>query len=725
MGNISTESNQKNNLLTDNEITSISENSLQNSNIDNNPTEIYTKKEKIKLKKETVEEIFEKIEKDQSLKVYNSYRIKRSKNIFSLEDDNNKFEVHYLFKRDLVINYKNAIVSNIKITLVEKSVKSSIQIEKTMEAYNIKSLIYENKQYRSFPVYKNILFDMVDSDTFTINFLCVMDELKYICDNTCIKHNPETIDLNSLSIYANKYLKYTENNIDYIQTEERSNFFSCLNDFIYNPDVNFFKITGPSNDGKTITLLLFSRTRNNIIYFNLKYLMCSYHSRNIDYLKVMIYELGRALLTTKQVTDIEKIFKEITFIHPWQIISQITELLKGEEKIIILDQFKEKTIDFTIYNNIEKNFTEKEEIKLKLIICSSINDTFIKLKLLNTIKDFHGNPRYLSKECQEYYFYFCNLLGKEKLKQYYQKINKTSKYYDDFSYNPKYVFMFSKTENQLKTLNEIKEHLIEGVETNYKEKGVSYKEILFLVSLNIGKELDYVNDYNILMFIPLKYFTLEFQEKFFKINYYFKYMKEIIEEIKIDSDVEDFFQKEKYNNSNFYKLLQPHYFEESCINSMKNGDILPSKNCHEIYVKTIAELEEDKKYTPTSKNLYQKSEEEISLREYCDKRIKFIEKILGDNNLKEKKEEEDIIYHSFQALKVKKEKFQNFLKKKRFKSFSEEGVEEEVDIDENKIKIYEYEDSFNNGGILINQINKFGKTLDFGFLYGEKDSKIF
>ena len=707
-------SNESNNIL-------ITDSLLPNSNAENIKNEIKLNPEEITLKDQKVEEIFLQIEGNKNMDVYNSYRIKRSENIISLENDDKKFEVHYLFRKELIINYKNVSVSNKIVNLVDKSVKSSIQIEKVMEIYQIKYLIYEAEKHRNFPTFKNILYNLVQDNIFTIDFLCVMDNFKYNFDKNCIQNIPNIIKLDSLSIYSDKYFEYSDNEIDYIETKERKNFLIQLSDFIFIEDVNFFKITGPSNDGKTLTLLIFSRTRNNIIYFNLKYIMSLFYSNDFSYLNVMLYELGRAkLLSNDEINKIENIFKENTFKHPWKILLELTDAFINQSKIIILDQLKEKTIDFTIFKKIEENVKGKN---LKFIICSSINDIFIKYKVLNTIKDYHGNPKYLNKDCQGYYFYFCNLLNKVQLKSYYEKKNVSKKYVDSFGYNPKYIYMFNKSQNGLNTLNIIRSHIIKKLEESYIEKDVSLKEILFLISSNLEKELDYVNNFNILTYTSLKYFNLEFHEKYFKINCCYEYIKELIDEIKIDKDIEDYFQKEKYNNSNFYKLLRPYFFEESCINSMKNGNILPSKEFHQIDVKTIAEFEECSNNLLSKANY--KSEKELSLREYYTVNLNTIEKIIKDKKLKEKKEEEDINYHLYQALETKKDNIKILLKKKTYRHINEEGIEEHIDIDKMKIKIYEYNDSFNNGSIIVNQTKKGGKTLDFAFLYGEQDSKIF
>jgi len=56
----------------------------------------------------------------------------------------------------------------------------------------------------------------------------------------------------------------------------------------------------------------------------------------------MLYELGRANLTIDQEKDLMKLFKLKNIVHPWKLISEIIKKLENDNKIIILDQFKEK-----------------------------------------------------------------------------------------------------------------------------------------------------------------------------------------------------------------------------------------------------------------------------------------------------------------------------------------------------------------------------------------------
>lgn len=671
----------------------------------------------INLNGKNINEIIDFIEKNPNMKSFDSYTVKWKENYILLENDINDFEEHYIFKQNLTIYYKNLPLFGRFVTLLDKSVKSSFQIEKVIELYKTKYLIYEEKTSRKFPENKNTILEFINNGNLIINFLCPMEEPKYIYNNMTLNGIPSIININNLSIYSNFYLKYTNNNIEYLETKERNKLFSYLYDFIRIKNINIFKITGPSNDGKTLTLLLYSRLKNNIIYFNLKIIMNLYYSHNKDYLKVMMHELGRAYLSKDQIKYITQKFNENNFVQPWNLILDIINLFINEKKIIILDQFKEKTIDFHNFYKIEEEIIGKN---LKIIICSSANDKMIKSKVLETIRNFHGNPNDLKVNYQKFYYYFNNILDKEKFKKLYKE---TNEYFNNFNYIPKYVYMLSNSDNIKNTLDDIKNHILKKIKENYIDIKVSINEILYLISRNINKQLNYIEDFNILTYISLKYFSIDFHEDFFIINYSFNYIKDIIDEIRIDDDVENFFQFDKANNSNFYRTLKPYYYEESCINALKIGNLLPQK-LNKIDVKTIAELEEDEYKNSFNKDFLKQSVIEISLKEYYNLNLNTIKDTIKNKNLLNK-EDKDINSYYFKTLKEKEKNIYELLQKKRFKQKNNDGMLKEVDIEKKKIKIYSYDNSFYNNGIIINQIKKGGKTLDFGFFFGNKDSKIF
>ena len=97
----------------------------------------------------------------------------------------------------------------------------------------------------------------------------------------------------------------------------------------------------------------------------MKYILSLYHLNDTNYYKVMLYELGRANLMIDQVKDLMKLFKLKNIVHPWKLISEIIKKLENDNKIIILDQFKEKTVEFYDYDKIEDEIIGK---KLKIIV---------------------------------------------------------------------------------------------------------------------------------------------------------------------------------------------------------------------------------------------------------------------------------------------------------------------------------------------------------------------
>ena len=62
-----------------------------------------------------------------------------------------------------------------------------------------------------------------------------------------------------------------------------------------------FKITGPSKDGKSTTLLYLSRSYFNIVYLNLETINILYQNKKIKkVLEILIYEFGRIEFTNEE-----------------------------------------------------------------------------------------------------------------------------------------------------------------------------------------------------------------------------------------------------------------------------------------------------------------------------------------------------------------------------------------------------------------------------------------
>ena len=71
----------------------------------------------------------------------------------------------------------------------------------------------------------------------------------------------------------------------------------------------------------------------------------------------------------------------------WEIIKEIIYFHKKNllPLMVIMDQYKKNNVDQFTYNEIIKKI---EKTKIKIIICSSINNRDIQLEVIKTLKTF-------------------------------------------------------------------------------------------------------------------------------------------------------------------------------------------------------------------------------------------------------------------------------------------------------------------------------------------------
>ena len=192
---------------------------------------------------------------------------------------------------------------------------------------------------------------------------------------------------------------------------------SFLDVLIYTPDLHFFKFCDPSSTGKSTTLLKYSRLHKKIIYLNFKLINTLEKVNNFSHYNLIIYEFRKLSFSN---VEIKKKFlvllKDECQNKPSSIIIlNILNFIKNDKYIIIFDQFKTKYLKKTIFEEIEKLINSS---KLKVIICSSIDDKEIRKEVIKTIEYFGGNPKILDIISQNYYFYFYqNFFGIKKPKE--------------------------------------------------------------------------------------------------------------------------------------------------------------------------------------------------------------------------------------------------------------------------------------------------------------------
>ena len=247
---------------------------------------------------------------------------------------------------------------------------------------------------------------------------------------------------------------------EYEQTKNRDSLISkYILKFILNQNLRFFKFCGPSSTGKSTTLLKFSREQRGIVYLNLKAIHEFYKINRLkECYNLIIYELRRLYFSDENKKEsFKKLLKEKCWNkNPWEIILNIIKFIPETSNIIIFDQFKKSYLSGNIYSQIE-DFVKSS--KLKLIICSSINNKDIRDEVIKTIERYKGNPTKLDDESQNYYFYFWINFFNKKV----EKDNILNPLFELFDYKPKYKYLLLNTVKIHDCITEIKSKITEKI----------------------------------------------------------------------------------------------------------------------------------------------------------------------------------------------------------------------------------------------------------------------
>ena len=194
------------------------------------------------------------------------------------------------------------------------------------------------------------------------------------------------------------------------------NFSILLN----NKKIFQFKITGPSSEGKSISLLYLSRCGFNKIYLNIKTIFKLYSEKKKEkYLDLLIYEFGRMKFSENDKIKFTKTFNKYSMNNFWELLEKLIQIvLKNYKILLIFDQFKDKYIEKKYFRRIKTYLNEN----LKIIFSSSINN----YEIGNAVADSlirHKNDHFILNENNQYdYFYYHDLMYEKYLKEMYKKI---------------------------------------------------------------------------------------------------------------------------------------------------------------------------------------------------------------------------------------------------------------------------------------------------------------
>ena len=569
-----------------------------------------------------------------------------------------------------------------------------------------------------------------------------------------------------------------------------------------------FKFTGPTSIGKSFTLFRLCHTYLNMAYINLKTLNTYKNNLHYSY-SIIISELERFAISNRldQINNLIQTNYNNNNSY-LELLLSIMEFLDNTSKlqcfVFAFDQFKLK--------NIKDGFMEKIKKfkKIKIVLCSSINDKNMRDECYKTWFVKGRNLYDLNEDNQEFFFYFKKIYS-------FQKYNKNSLFtkFKKLGYIPKYINKYKDYSNEDTILNKVKKKIEEKIDDFCKSHNLE-KDLLFSsLRYIINKEFKYEEFPKIIKYCPLKYFVVNFNNYSFKIKPIFPFMKIIINYKLKEIDCDEYFKKEKYKNSlsinnyikgdyfeasakyalvklkfpqnkkantmilneivsmdkiikeNQYDMDEDEHEEENSEEGDKNSDFNETNNNNNIPISKIIDKDKsnniqiennDKKYIEydiiekkgkeeEKKEKEEEGKEEKEEEEDEEKEEEEEEEIEEEENInteknefienldKSKKDEEKIFQNK--ELKLLLDKFNI---KTKGEEFNDEGLSFGVKLFSKDIEDYRNdeikEQSKNTETInqsnydgdesfFLDQFPKWGKALDFAYLYGKKDKKIF
>ena len=323
---------------------------------------------------------------------------------------------------------------------------------------------------------------------------------------------------------------------------------------------------------------------------NLKVLIKLYKENKIDeYLNILLYEFGRLDFSKVQQNnykaEFEEKFNQNIDKSPWELLEILCNYLKDKGIILILDQFKDKYVSTTIFEEIKKNLNPL----FKIIISSSINDKDIGEKVSASIYKNKGTPKVLNFENQDDYFYYIDLINKNDLTECFVK-NKTKTEIEKiklFNFEPKYIKLLN-----AKTEEDISNHIIKKMEEHSAKLGIELNFYIFNIYSKIGTQINY--EILNIKTLSLKYCKLMFEKETFSIQYKFQFIENIVNKKIKEIDTQDYFIKKKYKENELYNELKGKFFEYSSILDINKKKIFFKDNPIQIIlpVKTIIGMEQ-------------------------------------------------------------------------------------------------------------------------------------
>ncbi len=610
-----------------------------------------------------------------------------------------------------------------KIDISNISICSTYELFEYCQKYNYNpDILIDNNKYE----FKLMFESFYISNFVNLNKIILLQDFMNYDDykneeiTTDYPQNNSILEPDKLSKFFELFFKFeTKSNFEYWGSYKRSIFLSFILEYKANENIYCLKICGPSSIGKSMTLFILSKCYNNFLYYNLKTIrILKEKNDNVNIQNIITESCKYLELEKEQIIELSSIIKNNKLKSFFYSLKEIVKFLIKDEipSVIILDQFKNNSIDKEFYTDILSLISKQNNKKVKLLICSSTNDKEIREECIKSWKSKIFFLSQFNEENQDYYFYIDELYNKNK---------KGDSLYDNvlynFNYIPKYKSKFEyleKEENVTQKFNKDLTEIQKKIENNLKklyeiinEKDKSEEiimmkmiESLRYIFLNINEKINYEKLEEFTSICSFKYYTFKFEQNYFMINYSFPYMTNIINNI-INIHLEEFYKyKRKNEHSGF---ANADFFELFSGKSLKLGKLkLPeSDNYICLEVNEIVKMNE---LSINELDDIMKFEIQSNLKKYLVRKEDFIEKnkeiskeLKGRNLLLSLN---DIINYNDKNIEYYKLQYLNSLTNKYFIN----GIT-----------------NFGDMSIFINQKNQRGKKIDLAYVYGKRDEKTF
>ena len=646
-----------------------------------------------------IEELLDSKEAD-----FGDFSIMKSTNYALIRKKDEDFNI--IFFNPIKVIFMNVCHQNEEIELIDNEIRSSLQIKYIIDQYKLEnlSILTEDGEWENYE--DKFMLLPTFSEKKEIIFKSEQFIRKYSLNKFCIM-NKTVLSKKEITEYFDYYFEDSNNDkkLEYYNTSNREKLIALLCYFI-SSNTNIIKLTGPSNNGKSITLLYFSRCYNNIAYLNIKAYLKLFHKQDFDLmLNMYYYELQRIELNKEEIDAISKIFSKNNDF--WIILYSIIEKIIDKNVTFILDQFSDSNINETYYNKIATLIDGK---KIRIIICSSINDKSKKKEIITTLEEKKGNPKKLTKENEKYYHYISDLMDLKVLKE---KNKSKPKICESFNYYDKYIKKLEGSTNESK-LKSIRIYISNKINKIFKTEHTDYKDILINIQNYLNKDIPYEEANHTLHKIPLKFFKLILKTNSFQIDYQFPFIKIMVEECLSEEEVNNYFINKDYEKPD-KKESKGIFFERAVRYEIKKVNLLPEE------INTITKVNSIINFDGVemqNKFYHQSPIIEIPLKE----------KGKGKKKGKGKEKKNRSKYLGKKRLSSNKNRNKKEQINKNEETLKESNIEINKIIEKSKeLKLNEIKgenaDDISNNGILIEQKNPNSPLLDLGYLYGKSDEK--